>query len=194
MSTRTRKFCPERTLFETHANDSFTFRTRCWCGRPRGGSRDIFRALWRRGREVCSPASRRGVPPRASAWARERRGREACSPASRQGIPSRASEWSRGGRAAKFSSVQVGVCEGAKRSEVCSPATCEVHFGSAARSAARRRDKFSQARAGGRGCAPAGEGAKGHDLQPGEVFGVSAALLGTLTALPSYKRGENGES
>jgi len=33
---------------------------------------------------------------------------------------------------AKFSSVQVGVCEGAKRGEVFSPATCGVHFGSTA--------------------------------------------------------------
>ena len=30
----------------------------------------ILRELWRRGCEVCSPASRRGVPRRASAWAR----------------------------------------------------------------------------------------------------------------------------
>jgi len=52
---------------------------------------------------------------------------------------------------AKFSSVQVGVCEGAKRGEVFSPATCEVLFGSAARSSARRRAEFSSARAGGRG-------------------------------------------
>jgi len=100
---------------------------------PRGGFRDIFRALWRRGREVFSPASRRSVPPRASAWARGRWGREVCSPASRQGAPPRASGWSRGGRVAKFSSVRVG----------------------------------------GRGRAPAGEGAEAHDLQPGEVFGVS---------------------
>jgi len=41
-----------------------------WCGRPSGSFRDIFRALWRRGREICSPASWRGVPRRASAWAR----------------------------------------------------------------------------------------------------------------------------
>ena len=105
-------------------------------GRPRGGFRDTFRALWRWGREVCSPASRRGVPPRASAWARGRRGCEVCSLVSRQGIPSRESEWSLGGRVAKFSSVQVGVYEGAKRGEICSPAMCEALFGSAARSAA----------------------------------------------------------
>ena len=74
----------------------------------------------------------------------------------------------------KFSSVQVGVCKGAKRGEVCNPATCEVHFGCAARSAAQRRAKFSSARAGGRGRASAGEGAKAHDLQPCKVFGVLA--------------------
>jgi len=57
-------------------------------------------------------------------------------------------------------------CESAcaKRGEVCSPATSGVLFGSAARSAARRRAEFSSA----------GEGAEAHDMQPGEVFGVSA--------------------
>jgi len=52
--------------------------------------------------------------------------------------------------------------------------TREVLFCSAARSAARKRAEFSSARAGGRGRAPAGEGAEPHDLQPGEVFDVSA--------------------
>jgi len=47
--------------------------------------------------------------------------------------------------------------------------TCEHFFCSAARSAARRRAKFSSARR-----APAGKGTEAHDLQPGEVFGVSA--------------------
>ena len=42
----------------------------------------------------------------------------------------------------KFSSVRVGVCEGAKRGEVCNPATCGVLFD------ARR---WARARAGGRG-------------------------------------------
>jgi len=75
---------------------------------------------------------------------------------------------------AKFSSVRVGVCEGAKRGEVFGLATCEVLFGSTARSAARRHAEFSSARAGGRGRAPAGEGAEARDLQPGEVFDVLA--------------------
>ena len=90
------------------------------------------------------------------------------------GVTARLSSARVGGRVAKFSSVRVGVWKGAKRGEVCSPVTCEVFFGSVARSAARRRAKFSSACAGGRGRAPAGEGAKAHDLQPGEVFGVSA--------------------
>ena len=75
---------------------------------------------------------------------------------------------------AKFPSVRVGVCEGAKCGEIFSPATCEVLFGSAARFVTWRRAKFSSARAGGRERAPAGEGVEAHDLQPGEVFGVSA--------------------
>ena len=37
---------------------------------PRGGFRDILRALWRRGREACNPASRRGVPPHPPVWER----------------------------------------------------------------------------------------------------------------------------
>ena len=53
---------------------------------------------------------------------------------------------------AKFPSVRVGVCEGAKCGEIFSPATCEVLFGSA----------------------PAGEGAEAHDLKPGEVYCASA--------------------
>ena len=37
----------------------------------------------------------------------------------------------------KFSSVRVGVCEGAKRSELCSPETCEVLFGARRRGSCR---------------------------------------------------------
>jgi len=33
---------------------------------------------------------------------------------------------------------------------------------------------WSRARVGGRGRAPAGKGAEAHELQPGEMFGVSA--------------------
>ena len=72
------------------------------------------------------------------------------------GVTARCSSARVGGRVAKFSSVRVGVCEGAKRGEVYSPATCEVHFGSAAKSAARRRAKFPSAARQG--------------LQPGDVI------------------------
>jgi len=87
----------------------------------REGFRSIFRALWRRGREVCSPASRQGILPRAS-----------------------------GGAWRIFFRCE-SACARARSGEVCSPATCEAFFGSAARSAAQRRAKFSSERAGGRG-------------------------------------------
>ena len=53
------------------------------------------------------------------------------------------------------------------------------------RSAARRRAKFSSARAGGRGRAPAGEGAKAHDLQPGVVALCSSVRVGVGESLVS---------
>jgi len=119
-SPRTCKVGPERTLRDPrerffHGRVKHpSFETRCWCGRPRDGFRGIFRALWRRGREVFSPASRRDVPPHASAWARD------------------------AGACGDFFGA-VGVGEGAKRSEICSPATCEVLFGARRRARARRR-------------------------------------------------------
>jgi len=149
LSTRTRKFCPERALCDPRERLLYV---RNPFDRAAGPARDdfrgIFRALWRRG--LRSAARRHGEVFLRAALATGRRGHKVCSPASRQVIPPHASEWSRGGRVAKFSSVRVGVCEGAKRGEDCGTATCEVLFGSAARSAARRRAKFSSARAGGR--------------------------------------------
>ena len=111
---------------------SRTFETRCWSGWPRGSFRGIYRALWQRGCEVCSTASRRGVPSHASVWAR-----------------------GAGARGDLFGAVGVG--EGAKRSEICSPATCEVLFGARRWARARRRTIFSQARCSAR--VGVGEGA-----------------------------------
>jgi len=90
-----------------------------------GGFHDIFRALWRRGREVCSRASRRGVHPHASAWAR-----------------------GAGARGDILGAVGVG--DGAKRSEICSPATCEVLLCARRRARAQRRTICSPARCSAR--------------------------------------------
>ena len=149
MSTRTRKFGPERTLFETHANDSFTFIFRTLFG-PRGvletssarfGVGGARSAAQRHG-EVFLHAHRRGQKDAGGARSAARRGGKVLLHAHRSG--QEVGAWR------SFSSVRVGVCEGAKRGEVFSPATCEVLFGSAARSSARRRAEFSSARAGGR--------------------------------------------
>ena len=107
--------------------------TRTVSSRSREGFRDILRALWRRGREVCSPASRLGIfRTRRGAHgevffgaSRRVRGREARR-GLQPGVTARYSSARVGGRVAKFSSVRVGVCEGTKRGGVCSPATCGV--------------------------------------------------------------------
>jgi len=63
------------------------------------------------------------------------------------------------GRAAKSSSARVGVGEGAKCGEVCSPTTCEVIFGARQRLRARRRTIFSPARCSARVGVDEGAGA-----------------------------------
>ena len=81
------------------------------------------------------------------------------------------------GRVAKFSSVRVGVGEGAKRGEVCSPAICEVFFGAWRRARARRRTIFSPAWCSARVGVGEGAGARGLAVRRrGEVsFGASRA-------------------
>ena len=80
------------------------------------------------------------------------------------------------GVSARCSSARVGVVKRGARAWKsflrCESACARAR--SAVRSVTRRRAEFSLTRAGGRGRAPVGEGAEAHDLQPGEVHGVSA--------------------
>jgi len=145
--SRARPLRPTRTAslpFETHANgfflSSLNVRNPLLVRQAQGRFLRNLPRAFESGREVCSPASRKGAPPRAS-------------------------EWSRGGRGVVFSSVRVGMCEGAKRGEVCSPATCEVLFG------ARR---WARARAGGRGRGGARSSARRDVLRVGVGEGAAA--------------------
>jgi len=106
--------------------------TRTVSSRSRECFRDFLRALWRRGREVCSPASRQGI-------LRTRRGAhgEVFFGASRR---VRGREARRG--------LQPGDVRSSlrQRGEVCSPATSEVLFGARRRARAQRRAICSPAR------------------------------------------------
>jgi len=84
-------------------------------------------------------------------------GREVFSLASQQVAPPHAPAWARGAGARGDLFDAAGVGEGVKRSEICSPATCDAPFGARRRAKARRRTICSPARCSAR--VGVGEGA-----------------------------------
>ena len=105
--------------------------TRAVSLRSREGFRDILRALWRRGREVCTRRH-------SKVFLRARRG-------ARGEVFFGASQRVRGREARR--GLQPGDVRSSLRQcgEVCSPATCEVLFGARRRERARRRTICSPA-------------------------------------------------
>jgi len=107
------------------------FDIRCWCGRPRDGFRDIFRALWRRGArfaarrhgEVFLRARRRGQEGVGGARSAARRHGKVLLSARRSGQE---------GIARRSSLRRAPVGEGAhrraraRRRTICSPARCSA--------------------------------------------------------------------